>query len=342
MSETPSTTHLEVVIASEAKNFRLDPGAICQIGRDAQNTIVLADNQVSRRHAMVQCGPAGEFFLADLGSRNGTWVNQRRVTSLVALRPGDRITIGGAEILFRGPDQEEPVQKTPQGETIVDFAQRLITVLVVDIRDFTGLSSRLPEARLSEVISAFIRESGTVLAEQGAWAQKYSGDSVMAIWLHSDETPAWRDLAPAFAALKSIAGIAAGLESAFGLDAPVRVGAGINTGMACVGNMGSDAASDYTALSDAVNLAFRLESATKEIGRDVALGQRTYDFLADQPGAAGLFELHTVSLKGYREPKPVFAATWDGLTVLLERLQPSPSAGRGQFLDTASDCGVKA
>jgi class 3 adenylate cyclase len=342
MSETSSTAHLEVVVGSEIKKFSLDPGAICQIGRDEQNTIVLADNQVSRRHALVQCGPGGEFLLADLGSRNGTWVNQRRVTSLVALRPGDRIGIGGSEILFHGPGQAEPVRKAPQGETAVDFAQRLITVLVVDIRDFTGLSSRLPEARLSEVISAFIRESGTVLADQGAWAQKYSGDSVMAIWLHPNDTPAWQDLAPAFAALKSIAGIAAGLESAFGLDAPIRVGAGINTGVACVGNMGSDASSDYTALSDAVNLAFRLESATKEIGRDIALGQRTYDFLADQPGAAGLFERHTVPLKGYREPKPVFAATWDGLTVLLERLQRPPSAGRGQLQDTASDCEAKA
>ncbi len=342
MSETSSTAHLEVVIASQVRRFRLDPGAICQIGRDEQSTIVLADNQVSRKHALVQCGPDGEFYLADLGSRNGTWVNQKRVTSLVALRPGDRIGIGGSEILFHGQDQAEPVQKQLQGETVVDFAQRLITVLVVDIRDYTGLSSRLPEARLSEVISAFIRESGTVLAEQGAWAQKYSGDSVMAIWLHSNETPAWRDLEPAFAALKRIAEIAAGLESAFGLDAPIRVGAGINTGMACVGNMGSNASSDYTALSDAVNLAFRLESATKEIGRDIALGQRTYDFLADRPGAASLFERHTVNLKGYREPKPVFAATWDGLTALLQHPQRPASTGHGQFLDTVSGCGAKA
>ncbi len=320
MSETPSTAHLEVITGSEAKKFRLDPGAICQIGRDEQNTIVLADNQVSRRHAMLQCGPSGEFFLADLGSRNGTWVNQRRVTALVALRPGDRINIGGSEILFHGPDQAEQAQKAVQGETVVDFAQRLITVLVVDIRDFTGLSSRLPEARLSEVISAFIRESGTALAEHGAWAQKYSGDSVMAIWLHPNDKPALRDLAPVFTALEKIFEAAAGLQAAFSLDAPIRVGAGVNTGMACVGNMGSEASSDYTALSDAVNLAFRLESATKEIGCDLALGQQTHALLATQSGAELPLQCHTVCLKGYREPKPVFAASRAGLARLIERL----------------------
>jgi adenylate cyclase len=94
----------------------------------------------------------------------------------------------------------------------------------------------------------------------------------------------------------------------------------MNTGLASLGNMGSEAASDYTALSDAVNMAFRLESATKLLDCDVALGRRTHDLFAASPDAAQLFTPHSVELKGYREPRPAFATTRAGVRALVERL----------------------
>ncbi len=323
MSETCCEAYLELVAGSGSKKFKLERGAVCQIGRDEQSTAVLADNQVSRRHAMVQCAPDGQFYLTDLGSRNGTWLNQRRVTAPVALSAGDRITIGSQELYFHGPAGKEPGQAANQGETVVEFVQRLITVLVIDIRDFTGLSSRLPEARLSEVISTFMRESGVVLAEQNAWGQKYIGDAVMAIWLHPSDTLKLKELLPVFRSLEGIVAIASRLHVTLGLDRPIRVGAGVNTGTACIGNMGSEASSDYTALSDAVNLAFRLEAATKEIEGDVALGPKVYDFLADQVNVGSLFEHHQLNLKGYKEPKPVHGTRQAYLPELLARIERS-------------------
>jgi len=328
MSDNWGDTFLETVIDSEAKRFKLDPTVVCRIGRGAQNTVVLADNQVSRNHAMVQCMETGEYYLTDLGSRNGTFVNQRRATTPVILRPGDRITVGSHEFVFHGGAQPEQAARMEAGETVVDFAQRLITVLVVDIRDFTGLSSRLPEDKLSEIINAFMRESGTVLSSKGAWAQKYIGDAVMAIWLHRTDEPDLHDILAVFDALSQLFEIAGRMQAQFGLDAPIRIGAGVNTGAACVGNMGSEAAADYTALSDAVNLSFRLESATKEIGRDIALGPASYEFLTAQTGVGDVFELHTMQLKGYREPKKVYATTLASLPAVLEGLREkaNPSA----------------
>ena len=122
-----------------------------------------------------------------------------------------------------------------------------------------------------------------------------------------------------FRALDALFEIAAGLQSKFNLDAPIRIGAGINTGLAAVGNMGSDAASDYTALSEAVNLAFRLESATKDLGCDLALGTRTYDVVAGLDETANSFQARTANLKGYRDPKPAFAADRASLRRFLER-----------------------
>ncbi len=321
MSEPGSEAYLVTVIDSESRRIPLEAGEVWHIGRGEPNSIPLADHQVSRKHAMVQRAQTGEFQLIDMGSRNGTFVNRRRVTTPVILRPGDRITIGGAEFVFYGPS--EPAQAPAPGasETVVEFAQQLVTVLVVDIRDFTGLSRRLSENKLSLLISAFFRECGAVLNRHEAFAQKYIGDAVMALWPHPEKGPEPRQMHAVFSALAQMFDVAAGLQAQFDLDAPIRIGAGINTGLACIGNMGSEAAADYTALSDAVNLSFRLEAATKEIGCDLAVGPKTYNFLTALAGAAGIFTPHTASLKGYEHPMQVYAATRASLGVLVGALR---------------------
>ena len=59
------------------------------------------------------------------------------------------------------------------------------------------------------------------------------------------------------------------------LPEPIAIGIGVNTGEAVIGNMGSDTRFDYSAIGDAVNTAARLESATKEVGVDILLGEST-------------------------------------------------------------------
>lgn len=323
MSKVPDGC-LELLAGSEVtQTFALDPTAICRIGRSSQSTIVLADNGVSRNHAMVQCTQDGEYYLSDLGSRNGTTVNQRRVTAPLLLRNGDRITIGSHELRFRGGNEPEPEPESDldESQTVLGCLPRLITVLVTDIRDFTGLSRRLSESSLSEVISTFIRDCGTALNRNGAWAQKYIGDAVMAIWVHKTEQPEVGEMVAVFESLLHLTEVAASLQGRFGLDAPIRIGAGINTGVACIGNMGSEAASDYTALSDAVNLSFRLESATKELGCDLAVGPATFDFLQTQVAADAHFRAHTVQLKGYKESRLLYAASRGAVMALLDDLR---------------------
>jgi len=310
---------LELLTAFEPRSIFLGEGVVCEIGRGEENTIVLDDTQVSRNHAMIQRGPGGLFYLTDLGSRNGTLVNRRRVTAPVVLQPGDRIAIGKEEFLFHGPATDPPSVRE-RGGTVVDISLRLLTVLVVDIRDFTGLSQRLPEARLSRMMSAVFEECGAILDEHAAWGQKYTGDGVMALWLHRRNVPDPRELLDVFASLDGLFASAASLEARFGLDAPIRIGAGVNTGFGCVGNLGSSAASDYTALSDAVNLAFRLESASKDLDCNVVLGQGTYQYLTTHLNAAGLFELRMARLKGYQELTPVYAGARDAVTAVVQTL----------------------
>jgi len=321
MSTTASEAYLETVVNSEPRRFLLEADLAYSIGRGHQNTIVLPDDKVSRSHAVVQKAPAGDYCLTDLGSRNGTFVNGRRVTAPVSLQPGDQITMGDHRFVFHGPRPANRTQWSTWGETMVEIDQRLITVLVADIHDFAALSRRIPESRLSQMMSALTRESGSVLTNQSAWGQKYIGNAVMAIWLHETHAPALQEMRAVFQGLAGVFEIADGLEARFGLDAPIRMGAGINTGFASIGNLGSGNLADYTALSDTVNRSLRLEAVTKEIGCDLALGRNTYEFLASQGAMSGLFETHTVKLKGSDEPAQIFAAGRAALGTLLETLR---------------------
>jgi adenylate cyclase len=96
----------------------------------------------------------------------------------------------------------------------------------------------------------------------------------------------------------------------------LRVGAGINTGYAMVGNSGSNDRSDYTALGDTVNAAFRLESCTKQLGKDIAVGETTYKYLA-KLGADKAFEQHVVDLKGYDTPTVTYSSNYADLNTFL-------------------------
>jgi hypothetical protein len=73
----------------------------CTIGRGSSCDIVLSDAKVSRRHALVQSQKQYEFWLLDLGSSNGTYVNNRRITQPVLLRDRDQIEVGPFRLLFR-------------------------------------------------------------------------------------------------------------------------------------------------------------------------------------------------------------------------------------------------
>jgi adenylate cyclase len=322
-----STAYIEAEINAQVCRFPIFEGKICSIGRADKNTIVLDDDLASRNHAMLHVS-GSKVYLTDCGSRNGTLVNGRRIAVPVTLRPGDRITIGSHEFTFHQTEENAP-EPAPIDMKATSFhlASMLITVLVVDIRDFTGLARRLSSDRLGEIASTLFRGAGQVLEERGAWAQKYIGDAVMAVWLHANRHADIRDFIRIFEALAKLVDIATGLQDEFGLDTPIRIGAGINTGLAAIGNFGSIASSDYTALGDVVNKAFRLESSTKEMQRDLALGESTYEALLKAAEIADFFQGSMMHLKGYDEPALVYGGELSSIDALIDVLKNPRATG---------------
>jgi len=87
------------------------------IGRDENCDIVIQDRQVSRFHAEIRIGNDDQFFLFDLGSKNGTRVNGRIINKGVELNDGDEIKIALAqEFLFVGSDATLPIENIVDDE----------------------------------------------------------------------------------------------------------------------------------------------------------------------------------------------------------------------------------
>jgi len=87
------------LLVAEGRRHVVPPGGGV-IGRSRECDVVLADANVSRRHAEVRPAAAGTWTIADLGSTNGVLVNGHRISGAEALRPGDRIALGTADIGF--------------------------------------------------------------------------------------------------------------------------------------------------------------------------------------------------------------------------------------------------
>ena len=125
-----------------------------------------------------------------------------------------------------------------------------ITVLFADIRDFTKISEHLNASEVVQLLNEFFTEMTTVIFEAGGTLDKFIGDCVMALF--GAPVPAAGDVQRAVEAAINMQ------REASRLNTQIRIGVGIHTGLAVVGNIGSSQRMQYTAIGDTVNVAARL------------------------------------------------------------------------------------
>jgi adenylate cyclase len=317
------SAHLIITNPQGEKRVDLAEGYMWKVGRSDDSDVLIPSDIVSRNHAMLQRSDDGTFYLIDMGSRNGSFVNGTRVSVPAALNDGDEISLGDTVIKFHRtrPASGRPVtaRKGAGATTVAHFASSRTTVLVVDVRNFTVLTQQIDQGLLCQVIGTWFREAGPLLNAQGSWAQKYIGDAIMSVWVHKHGNRTW-EILHILRALMELVRMTATLQARFGLTHAIHIGAGINTGLATIGNAaGSGSLTDYTALGDTVNAAFRLESATKSADADVLLGEETFEWLSEISQASRCFSPRTVALKGYERP----VAAWGAKFADLEKLVPA-------------------
>jgi adenylate cyclase len=312
-----------LVIHVGARTIALE-GQHWTVGRSADNFIVIDEVSISRKHAMLQRLEDNHLYLIDLGSRNGTFVNDHRVMIPTPIRDGDHIRFGVVECTFHWPGELRPETMIAEGPaTSLLQVRRLISVVVIDIRDYTGLTRRTDEQALSRVMAEWFRLIGGIVHTAGGYIDKHIGDAVMAVWFHGQDRVEPQDLLRVARALDAINAATLTLHHIFDLPSPIRIAAGVNTGFAVIGNTGTAQRPDYTALGDTVNAAFRIESATRTLAKDIAIGESTWEQLRAIVGDAdahGLFERRTIEPKGYDEPLVVYTIDFTDIAALLGRV----------------------
>ena len=156
--------------------------------------------------------------------------------------------------------------------------KRDMTFLFCDIRGFTPISEKYkgdPEG-LTKLINRFLTRMTNVIIANGGTIDKFMGDCIMAFWNAPIEDLKHQQHAVQAAIQMQEELLKLNLQLAAEGLPTIAIGIGINTGEALVGNMGSDQRFDYSVIGDAVNLAARLESSSKTLGKTLVIGQDTF------------------------------------------------------------------
>jgi adenylate cyclase len=190
-------------------------------------------------------------------------------------------------------------------ESMLVGNNRPVSVLFSDIRSFTTISEKMEPDDLVNSLNRYFGLMVDTLMERGGMVDKYIGDAIMAIFgaptKHPDD------------ALRSVL---AGLEMTESLEVfnlgqrergkpEFRIGVGINYGVVTVGNIGCDKKMNYTVIGDAVNLASRLEGATKMYHQPLLMSQSVKDRVA---GEVRCRQVDRIAVKGKSEGISVYTA----------------------------------
>ena len=153
--------------------------------------------------------------------------------------------------------------------------RRDLTILFSDIRGFTTISEASEPEIVVEMLNEYLTRMVEILLEHGGTLDKFIGDAVMGFWNApaADRDHPRHAVECAIAMIEETARIRSRWE-AEGKPA-LRIGIGINTGDAVVGNIGAEKVFGYTVIGDAVNLASRLEGKNKDYGTEIIISEFT-------------------------------------------------------------------
>ena len=155
------------------------------IGRSSDNTYVIASERVSRRHALVQARAEGEFWLTDLGSRNGVFLNRQHLPQSARLKGGDVFQIADCQFVFHAHELS-PVTPEQGGThfevTMVDQKTIDSWILVADIVGSVGQAQAHNPNIWTNKVGSWIGECRSVIEENGGSMNKFLGDGFLSFW----------------------------------------------------------------------------------------------------------------------------------------------------------------
>jgi adenylate cyclase len=174
-----------------------------------------------------------------------------------------------------------------------------VTMIFIDIRDFTSYAERLSAPEVVSTLNRLFERIVPVIHAHGGHVDKYVGDGLLAVFGAPRRHGEHADQA-----------LAAALEIATAVDeefaGKLAIGAGVNSGLVVAGNIGGGGRLEFSVIGDSVNVAARVQAATRETGDTVLVSGHTRALLSDAV-ASTLEERPAVPLKGKTESVSLFA-----------------------------------
>ena len=295
------------------------------IGRVPPNDIVVHHPKVSRNHALIRMLQPGDYYVIDIGSTNGTLVNNKRIVMPTLLANGDVIAIEDGTLTFQAQEavaededgDDATMAQMTMASSMADLTSE-ITILVCDIRSYTSLSEKMPTKDLAQMMAKWFKMATQVIEENAGTIDKFIGDAVMVRWTIMNKNVK-ESVIHALKVAKALNDMSIQINQLFAatLPHPFRVGVGINSGTAALGSLGGAGYREFTALGDAVNMAFRFESETRNLGKDVVVG---IDSCSHLPKELWEQVLVPVTVKGKTEAISVWPLTFMELEKVITSL----------------------
>jgi adenylate cyclase len=189
-------------------------------------------------------------------------------------------------------------ERVLDGQILRGHAEPLRAVIMAtDLRGFTSLTDRLPGEEVIRLLDDYFEDVASTAQAHGGNVLKFIGDGVLATFGSDGEG----DQPAARAALAAASEIIGRIAARKVHGESLRAGIGLHVGTVMYGNVGSADRLDFTVVGPAVNLAFRLEALTKELGHPV-LASRAFAAAAGLP----LVSLGAHSIRGFRGLEEVF------------------------------------
>jgi adenylate cyclase len=262
----------------------------CSIGRATLNTLIVDSAKVSRLHAIIHSERTGVFWLVDLGSSNGTFLNKRRIHEPTRLRDCDQITIGGNIFTFRR--SRDPSERRRSTAPVLTLQEQIEEVpcwlLVADIKNFTPLTRELLSEKLAALVSSWLATCKDIIEKHDGTVNKYLGDGLLAYW--PDEEGTAKNMLALITALKQVQ--TSGPEFRFIL----------HFGAVAIG--GVSAVREETLIGSEVNLVFRLEKLMASLGEPCGISDSVHAKLG---GLLASRLLGEYELKGFEMKRALFA-----------------------------------
>ncbi len=198
------------------------------------------------------------------------------VAAKYASEQKDRKFLRTAFSKYVAPAVVDSIVKDPKSLTLGGKRENL-TLLFCDVRNFTTFSESVDAKVLAEFLNEHMDNLTALIFQTQGTLDKYIGDAIMAFWGAPlpQKNHARAACTSALKMLKNVQMNRQRMKNVYGID--LSVGIGINTGIVSVGNMGTTNNFSYTAIGDTVNLASRLEGATKNYGVAVLVSRSTLE-----------------------------------------------------------------